>query len=122
MKILLSVLLAVSTFAAPSVSVAGINLAAVACGPDAPAAWLRPGGYCDQIGSNGSLVPPDAGDGEGDMIICKTVMFEGPLPGVRVDVAGVDCWDPCIGYRNVLWENPVLSDRVRIAGEVCSYE
>lgn len=25
------------------------------CGPDAPEAYKRPGGYCDQIGANGSL-------------------------------------------------------------------
>lgn len=28
------------------------------CGPDAPESYNRPGGYCDQIGSNGSLVKP----------------------------------------------------------------
>ncbi len=28
------------------------------CGPDAPEAYKRPGGYCEQIGSNNSLFTP----------------------------------------------------------------
>jgi hypothetical protein len=28
------------------------------CGPDAPESYKRPGGYCDQIGANGSLMEP----------------------------------------------------------------
>jgi hypothetical protein len=29
------------------------------CGPDAPEAYKRAGGYCDQVGSNDSLVETD---------------------------------------------------------------
>ncbi|MBN9314353.1 MAG: hypothetical protein J0I99_01295 [Devosia sp.] len=28
------------------------------CGPDGPESYKRPGGYCDQVGSNKSLVEP----------------------------------------------------------------
>lgn len=31
------------------------------CGPDAPESYKREGGYCDQIGSNNSLVKPEEG-------------------------------------------------------------
>lgn len=31
------------------------------CGPDGPEAYKRPGGYCEQIGSNNSLVEPKDG-------------------------------------------------------------
>lgn len=31
------------------------------CGPDAPEAYKRAGGYCDQVGSNDSLVETDGG-------------------------------------------------------------
>lgn len=29
------------------------------CGPDAPEAYKRPGGYCEKIGSNDSQAKPD---------------------------------------------------------------
>jgi len=29
------------------------------CGPDAPEGYKRPGGYCEQLDSNGSLVEQD---------------------------------------------------------------
>ena len=31
------------------------------CGPDAPASYKRPGGYCDQIGSTNSLIESQDG-------------------------------------------------------------
>ncbi|WP_423068005.1 hypothetical protein [Devosia sp. CN2-171] len=31
------------------------------CGPDGPESYKRPGGYCEQIGSNNSLVEPKDG-------------------------------------------------------------
>ncbi len=117
MKLLVSVLLAVTSFSVPSISLGAINLAAVSCGPDAPAEWLRPGGYCDQIGSNNSLVPPDAGDG--DMDVCSAA-YEGIFTGDRILVAlpYIPCIDTCITYG--LTDKVMFTDRLRVAGLVCA--
>jgi len=32
------------------------------CGPDAPESYKRPGGFCEQVGSNKSLVEPQEAD------------------------------------------------------------
>lgn len=114
MKLLLSVVFAVTTFAMPSISVGSTSLAAVSCGPDAPEEWLRPGGYCDQIGSNNSLVPPDTGDGVIDTCVA---WLEGPILGDRIHVAlpYIPC-GPCYDSGEVNWtDGSVLADRLRVA-------
>lgn len=58
-KLIVSALLAASLFSAPgAVSVATAANAAAVCGPDAPAALRRPGGYCEQINGGQSLSTP----------------------------------------------------------------
>jgi hypothetical protein len=56
------------------------------CGPDAPEGYKRPGGYCDQIDSKGSLMDHKTG--------CDYQMVEALLtslaPGERLLVAD-DC-------------------------------
>ena len=47
------------------------------CGPDAPEAYKRPGGYCEAIGANGSLSGFVGGGPVGE--------FEGPGFGVPTD-------------------------------------
>ncbi len=51
---------AASILAGPAivVSTSSSALAATECGPDVPEEWLRPGGFCEQAGSNKSLVEP----------------------------------------------------------------
>jgi hypothetical protein len=122
MRLFIAALFAIaSIFAVPAAAFATSDVA-VACGPDAPAAWLVPGGYCDQIKSNNSLSGPNAGPdcpvttvaelGKANSRIrvaapiispcCPTVgsLEVQKVPGGRVQVAVADPCDPCpIIYR-----------------------
>lgn len=58
------------------------------CGPDAPESYKRPGGYCDQVGSNNSLVQPD----DKECIYLET-RFNLNAPA-RLQLAAVYCYEP----------------------------
>ncbi len=67
---------------APVSAIAGTDLAAV-CADTALDAWKRPGGFCDQIQNNNTLVTP----GGGDPALCAPVVGMLPQKGERVRVA-----------------------------------
>jgi hypothetical protein len=98
MKIVLSSLMALgmvlAPVAAPTVSLASSEVA-IACPADAPEAWKRPGGYCEQIQNLNSIAP--YGTGEGCKVVSMGIapqMIEG-----RVQVATLI--DPCCNYGSL---------------------
>jgi hypothetical protein len=70
-------------FGGASVAIADSSTDAL-CGPDAPEGYKRPGGYCDQIDSKGSLF--DHQDEECDYRILKLALAT-LKPGERLLVA-----------------------------------
>lgn len=70
-KLLVAALLSVSTFAVPTIFVAG-PAQAYTCGVDAPPEWEREGGYCDQLGGNKSLTGPV----EGKVVECEATYLD----------------------------------------------
>lgn len=58
------------------------------CGPDAPEAYKREGGYCDQVGSNDSLVETEGCDYD----YYVSSFFGLKAPAERVIVAA-NCYD-----------------------------
>ncbi|MDB5541301.1 MAG: hypothetical protein JWQ89_3028 [Devosia sp.] len=61
------------------------------CGPDAPEAYKRPGGFCEQVGSNGSLVE-DKDEGCTQMVIS----FNLKAVGKEVQVAENCYYGPAV--------------------------
>ena len=57
MKKIIALLLVSATLVASAPAFAGDTSTSPLCAPDAPEAYKRPGGYCEQIASNKSLVP-----------------------------------------------------------------
>jgi hypothetical protein len=55
------VVASLAAFPAATPTFAGDSSITALCGPDAPESYKRPGGYCDQVRSNDSLLPK--GDG-----------------------------------------------------------
>lgn len=100
MKFLISAMLAASTLIAP-VALPSISLAstqvALACPANAPDAWKRAGGYCEQIESL-DTIGTERGSGEGNG--CETVSMIAPmLIDGRVHVASLI--DPCCKYTSL---------------------
>ena len=54
MKKLVACLFAAAAMTAAPLPALALEVA-VACGPDVPESWKRPGGYCDKISGGGSL-------------------------------------------------------------------
>ncbi|HQZ11808.1 MAG TPA: hypothetical protein PK286_02890 [Devosia sp.] len=90
-------------------------LAQGSCGPDAPEAWFRPGGFCAQIGSGNSLSGPvDPG--------CTPYRYPEAMElgmaafpkGERVQVAEAHCCDYAKVRALIPQEMPV-GDRLHMA-------
>lgn len=63
------------------------------CGPDAPEAYKREGGYCDQVGSNKSLVESE----DCDFTYYYPTFFDLKAPAEKVIVA-----ENCYNYLPLL--------------------
>lgn len=112
MKYLLSMLLVLSSLAAPSLAMASTNVAAI-CGPDAPIEWTRDGGYCAQIAAPNSLAPTKGGDPVEDAPSYNIGML---AIGERLDVAVIDpCNPPCSTIIGMSSATDFLTDRIRLA-------
>jgi hypothetical protein len=86
---------AASIAGGPALIVASASpaLAQTQCGPDVPEAWKRPGGFCDQAGSKGSLSEPGDGCSYEEELL-HTTLREMEY-GESIEVAMVPCYDPC---------------------------
>ena len=94
MKILMSAVFAAGTLLVPAAlpAIAATHVA-IACPADAPEAWKRAGGYCEQIQSL-DTIGTEKGSGNGSGNDCPLVTMVQPvLVDGRVHVAGVV--DPC---------------------------
>ncbi len=84
---------AVSLMASPAVfvSMSSSALAQAACGPDAPEAWKRPGGYCEQL-NGGSLVEqqPDECSYRIDMLGLLDLKYGGSV------LVADECFEPVV--------------------------
>jgi len=100
MKFLISAALAASTLLAPvampSVALASVKVA-IACPDDAPDAWKRAGGFCEQI-QNLNTIGTEKGNGDKPACPTKDGMIQ-PVDMIngRVHVAGMidPCYNPC---------------------------
>lgn len=63
MKNIIATVFAVASLAASPLPGFAASSADVCSGPNVPEAWLRPGGYCDQAHSPGTLAPGNGGGG-----------------------------------------------------------
>jgi hypothetical protein len=101
MKKLIVSLFAASMLASGSGALVATGaMAQTVCGPDAPASWYNPGGFCAQVGGTGSLT--NLGDSDGTPCIePEVVLVEDYLlsavqeleVGERIHVAQVYCDD-----------------------------
>ena len=94
-KLLFAALLATSTFAVPTIFVAG-PAQAYTCGVDAPPEWERDGGYCDQLETNKSLTEPvDGVDCTSYAYLELLELLKTMEIGGEILVADVDpCYEP----------------------------
>jgi hypothetical protein len=103
-KLILTAFIASSLITGPGMLMTSTGaLAQRSCGPDAPEAWFRPGGYCDGIAAGKSLTLPGGGD-EGctsyefpEVVLQSMADFK---KGERVHVAVVcDCPTLPLGFN-----------------------
>lgn len=90
-SLIVSAFVASSLFAAPAILVT--PAVAQNCGPDAPAAYLRPGGFCDNADGGKSLSEPQSG-GCDSILYLQRVKFDALPKGTRVHMADtcvIDC-------------------------------
>jgi|JI10StandDraft_1071094.scaffolds.fasta_scaffold1580082_1 hypothetical protein len=92
-------------------------LAQRTCDSSAPAAWFRPGGFCDAVGGSKSLTAPlDGGCTDYDYYYGEELIgMAGAKKGDRVQVA-LTCIIDC-SYENVKFGIEALpkGDRARVA-------
>lgn len=91
MKILMSALLAAGTLLAPAAlpAIAATHVA-IACPANAPEAWKRPGGYCEQIQSL-DTIGTEKGSGTGCALDVADLGDMLPLTRLQVAIG----YDPC---------------------------
>ena len=117
-KLILCAFVAASTLVAPGALITASGaLAQIQCGPDSPAEWQRPGGFCDQSESTKSLTD-QVTPGEGcTPVPTIEVTALAKAPGERVHVA-VSCEDPCELLPSS-WKGLPAGVRLHLAEVVC---
>ncbi len=119
-KLILSAFVASSLLSGPGLLIGSTSAFAQDCGPDAPEAWFRPGGYCDAIAAGKSLTGPvDPGCDEPypHYPVLKLSMADFNK-GERVDVAVACQIDYCTELLGAA-VLPTIGDRVRVAALIC---
>lgn len=92
---------------------AGSAFAQSQCGPDAPEAWRRPGGYCDFIGAGNSLSGPvDPGCTPLVDDVLNSLGLESLRKGEHIDVA-LACCEEVVSAP--ITPDMQIGDRLRMA-------
>lgn len=97
-RLVFSLFAATAMVGAPGAMVSTSAVAQTICGPDVPAGWNRPGGFCDYSSGTGSLtLPLDNGGGvpciDAEASLVDMEMLQDLAIGERIYVAQVYCDD-----------------------------